>query len=383
MSFARIMALAGRIIRQVLRDRRTLALIFAVPLLVMTLLYLVLGNASSVPTLALVRPTGAGSDSVNTMLDKLLPNSDKLKIMDIQANQVTDTLNNGDADVALVFPADFAQEIANGQHPTVQIVLEGSNPTTASAMSDQIQGLTKQLNLLLVAAQSGQGPTQPTALNGPELFTTTVPQYLHGGPEYTFNDSLAPVFIGVFSFFFVFLLTSVAFLRERSQGTIERVMVSPLTRTELVMGYVCGFTLFALIQSLLILLFVVFALRVHYSGNLALVFLVSALLTIGSVNLGIFLSTFAQNEFQIIQFIPLDFGIQIFLSGIFWPLAQLPNILRPLSYILPLTYANEALRDVMLKNASIGTIASDLAALLVFALVMIGLSSLTTRRRVA
>ena len=185
------------------------------------------------------------------------------------------------------------------------------------------------------------------------------------------------------SFFFVFLLTSVAFLRERSQGTIERVMVSPLTRAELVMGYICGFTLFALVQSLVILLFVVFALRVHYSGNLALVFLVSALLTVGSVNLGIFLSTFAQNEFQVVQFIPLVLGIQVFLSGIFWPVNQLPRLLQPISYILPLTYANDALRGVMLKNNSLQDIAGQLSALLVFALLMVLLSSLTVRRQIA
>ena len=160
-------------------------------------------------------------------------------------------------------------------------------------------------------------------------------------------------------------------------------MVSPLKRTELVMGYVCGFTLFALVQSSIILLFVIFVLRIHYSGNLTLVFLVSVLLTLGSVNLGIFLSTFAQNEFQIIQFIPLVFGLQILLSGIFWPIAQLPDALRPVSYALPLAYANEALRDVMLKNANVGAIATDLTALLIFALVMIGLSSLTTRRQLA
>lgn len=133
----------------------------------------------------------------------------------------------------------------------------------------------------------------------------------------------------------------------------------------------------------MILLFVVFVLHIHYSGNLALIFLVSALLTLGSVNLGIFLSTFAQNEFQIIQFIPLVFGIQIFLSGIFWPIAQLPGVLHPFAYILPLTYANDALRAVMLKNADIGAIAPDLTALLLFALLMIGLSSLTTRRHLA
>jgi ABC-2 type transport system permease protein len=160
-------------------------------------------------------------------------------------------------------------------------------------------------------------------------------------------------------------------------------MVSPMTRPELVIGYICGFTLFALVQSLIILLFVVFVLQVHYSGNLALVFLVTALLTIGSVNLGIFLSTFAQNEFQIVQFIPLVLGIQVFLSGIFWPIAQLPGALRPISYILPLTYANDALRSVMLKSAGIAQISGQLTALLIFALAMIMLSSLTTRRQIA
>ncbi len=161
------------------------------------------------------------------------------------------------------------------------------------------------------------------------------------------------------------------------------MLVSPLTRAELVLGYICGFTLFALVQSLMILLFVVFALRVHYSGNLALVFLVTALLTIGSVNLGIFLSTFAQNEFQIVQFIPLVFGVQVFLSGIFWPIAQLPAVLRPIAYILPLTYANDALRGVMLKGEDFVGIAGQLGALLLFALLMVLLSSFTTRRQIA
>ena len=386
MSFIRIMALASRIIQQVFRDRRTLALIFIVPLVVMSLLYLVLTNTSTVQTLAIVRPTGTNSDQVNTLLDKLLTGQDKLKTITITAGQVDTTLKNGDAAAVIIFPEDFAQQIFTGQNPTVQVKLEGSDPGVASAMSDVTSGLIHQLGVTMVAlktqlTQGGQPGQLPQTINSAIPFTVSNPEYLYGGPQYTFNDSLAPVFIGIFSFFFVFLLTSVAFLRERSQGTIERVMVSPLTRVELVMGYISGFTLFALIQSLLILLFVVFALRVHYSGNLALIFLVSVLLTVGSVNLGIFLSTFAQNEFQVIQFIPLVFGIQVFLSGIFWPVAQLPAALQPVSYLLPLTYANEALRNVMLKNYGIGDIAVQLVALLVFALAMVVLSSLTIRRQ--
>jgi len=386
MSFIRIMALASRIIQQVFRDRRTLALIFIVPLVVMSLLYLVLTNTSTVQTLAIVLPTGTNSDQVNTLLDKLLTGQDKLKTITITAGQVDTTLKNGDAAAVIIFPEDFAQQIFTGQNPTVQVKLEGSDPGVASAMSDVTSGLIHQLGVTMAAlktqlTQGGQPGQLPQTINSAIPFTVSNPEYLYGGPQYTFNDSLAPVFIGIFSFFFVFLLTSVAFLRERSQGTIERVMVSPLTRVELVMGYISGFTLFALIQSLLILLFVVFALRVHYSGNLALIFLVSVLLTVGSVNLGIFLSTFAQNEFQVIQFIPLVFGIQVFLSGIFWPVAQLPAALQPVSYLLPLTYANEALRNVMLKNYGIGDIAVQLVALLVFALAMVVLSSLTIRRQ--
>jgi ABC-2 type transport system permease protein len=388
MNFTRITALAGRIIRQVFRDRRTLVLIFIVPVVIMTLLYLVLTNTSSVHTLAIVAPTGTGSDRINTLITNLLPGKDKLNVTYINANQVNDTLKNGNADAAVIFPPDFAQQVFAGQNPSVQIVLEGSDPNVANAMHDLTESFTHQLGVALSAlkaqqAQTGQGQALPAILGGPLPFIVNDPQYLHGGPQYTFNDSIAPVFIAIFSFFFVFILTSIAFLRERSQGTIERVMASPMTRSELVIGYILGFLLFALVQSTMILLFVIYALRVHYSGNLSLIFLITALLTIGCINLGIFLSAFAQNEFQIVQFIPLVFGVQIFLSGVFWPIDQLPAILRPISYILPLTYANEALRAVMLKGADLADISRELIALLIFMVLMIMLSALTMRRQIA
>jgi len=388
MNFSRITALASRIIRQVFSDRRTLVLIFIVPLVIMTLLYFVLTNSNSVHTLAIVPPSSTGSDRINSLITNLLPGKDKLNVIYINADQVNDTLSRGNADAAIIFPQDFTQQVFSGQNPSVQIVLEGSDPNVAIVMRDQTEAFTHELGVALAAlktqqAQTGQGQAIPPVLGGPLPFTISNPQYLHGGPQYTFNDSIAPVFIGIFSFFFVFLLTSIAFLRERSQGTIERVMASPMTRAELVIGYILGFLLFALVQSLMILLFVIYALRVHYSGNLSLVFVITALLTIGSINLGIFLSAFAQNEFQIVQFIPLVFGVQIFLSGVFWPIDQLPVILRPISYVLPLTYANEALRAVMLKGADLRGIAWDLAALLIFMVLMIILSALTMRRQIA
>ncbi|MBV9256613.1 MAG: ABC transporter permease, partial [Ktedonobacteraceae bacterium] len=133
MSLRRIIALATRIIRQVLRDRRTLALIFVVPIVIMTLLYLVLSSNSSTRTLALVRPTGVASENANMLIDKLLPGGSQLKVISIHANQVNATLKNGDADAALIFPPDFVQQMLAGTHPLVQTVLEGSDPNVASA----------------------------------------------------------------------------------------------------------------------------------------------------------------------------------------------------------------------------------------------------------
>lgn len=375
-----IFIVVQRIMRQVLRDKRTLALVFIVPLVVMSLLDVVLTSSNSSYTLALVRPTGQENEALNNQLDTLLRKNDKLTIITVNTNDVDSLLKAGKADAALVFPTDVMQQIRQGKKPAVTVVLEGSDPNVASALKDVSNGIINQLGVSLVAQQATQ---QAANLQVALPLSILDPVYIYGGSQYGFNDSIAPIFIGVFSFFFIFLLTSVAFLRERSQGTIERIMISPLTKFELVAGYILGFLVFAMIQSLVVLLFVVFVLHIHYIGNLALVFLVSFLLTIGSVNLGIFLSTFARNEFQIIQMIPLVLGIQILLTGAFWPIKQLPAILQPISYILPLTYANDALRDVMLKGYGIGDIRNQLLALFIFALAMIVLSSLTIRRQIA
>jgi ABC-2 type transport system permease protein len=226
-----------------------------------------------------------------------------------------------------------------------------------------------------LAAQSSAANPAPATVLAPVLTVT----YLYGGPQYTETDALAPLFIGLFAFFFVFLLTSVSFLRERSQGTIERLMVSPLSRSELVLGYVLGFTLFALMQSLIILLFVVYVLRVHYAGNLELLFLVTLVLTLGAVNMGIFASAFARNELQVIQFIPLFLVPQVLLGGLFFPVQTLPVVLKQLAYVMPLTYANIALKDIMLKGFGFNQVWPELLFLVGFAALMVLAAALSLR----
>ena len=376
-SIRRTLALALRIVRQFVRDRRTLALLFVAPLLVMTLLNFVLNSSSGGATLGVVAPDGPAGATVMSQITSQLSGQNGLSVITVARDQVDATLKAGDADGVLIFPASLT-ELGAGQ--PVQLRLDGSNPTAAQ----QVRALVAQLVARLGAATVPSGanpsaPSQPAA--GPVVSVPPLAlSYLYGGPEYTQTDALAPLFVGLFAFFFVFLLTSVSFLRERAQGTIERLMVSPLSRAELVMGYVLGFTLFALLQSLIILLFVVYVLRVHYAGNLGLLFLVTLALTTGAVNMGIFASAYARNELQVIQFIPLLIVPQILLGGLFFPVKTLPIILKQLAYVFPLTYANFALKDVMLKGFGFGDVWPDLVFLAGFALAMVLLAAFTLRQ---
>ena len=181
--------------------------------------------------------------------------------------------------------------------------------------------------------------------------------------------------VGMFPLIIMFLITSITMLRERTSGTLERLLATPLTRAELVLGYLGGFALFALLQALVILAFTVFVLKVQYRGNLATIFLVEAVLVVGAVSLGLAISAFARNELQAVQFVPLVLVPQIFLSGLLVPVDQLNDVLRAISVIFPLTYANEALRSVMVKGYALTDplILRDIGVLALFAAAMLGL----------
>jgi ABC-2 type transport system permease protein len=381
MSFLRIGALALRIVRQFLRDPRTLALVFLAPILVMTLLNLVLNNQSSAVTLAVVLPTASGP--VTAQFDQAIMQAfdqqkENLTVVYMNASNAESKLNSGDVNGVLIFPTDFANRLLQGSSASeqVQLKLDGSNPGAAKALQNMVSALLQ--NLAQHAAAGGQSSTSATA--GPNLDTEYLPA---SSKDYTQTDALAPLFVGLFAFFFIFLLTSVSFLRERSRGTIERLLISPLSRAELVLGYVIGFSIFAVVQSLVILLFVIYVLQVHYAGNLGLIFLITLCLTIGSVNLGIFLSTYARNELQVVQFIPLVLVPQALLGGIFWSVSSLPVVLKQIAYVLPLTWANFGLKDVMLKGDGLETIWPDLLALVGFAMLMVVLAAFTIRRESA
>ena len=202
-------------------------------------------------------------------------------------------------------------------------------------------------------------------------------------PKSNVLDYIAPALLATLALFFSFLLTGISFLRERSQGTMERLMASPVSRLDIVVGYLFGFFVFALTQTIIILLFTIYVLDVHYYGDLWQIFVFQVVIIAGAVNLGIFISTFARNEFQMVQFIPLIIIPQIFLCGVIWPVEQMPDYLQWLSVILPLTYGVDGLRDIMLAGKSLLDVGFELAVLAGFAIIISIVAAITLRRGAA
>ena len=193
-------------------------------------------------------------------------------------------------------------------------------------------------------------------------------------------NRVAPALMAVFALFFTFMLTGVSFLRERAQGTLERLLTTPVGRADILVGYLLGFLLFAALQSLAILLFTILALQIDYQGALWQIFVLLMVLTIVAVNLGIFISTFARNEFQVVQFIPLVLAPQIFLSGVILEVEELPGYFQAIARVLPLRYAVDGLQGIMLKGETLGDVVLELGVLAGFAVALMALAAATVRR---
>ncbi len=199
-------------------------------------------------------------------------------------------------------------------------------------------------------------------------------------PEKQMLDSTLPAILATLILFFGFLLSGIAFLRERSQGTRERLLASPVSRLDILVGYLLGFLLFAMIQTLVLFFYAVYVLKVNSSGDLWQIIIFQILIGILAVCLGIFISAFARNEFQMVQFIPLIIVPQVFVCGLLFPIDSMPNYLQWLANVLPLTYAVDGIRAMMLQGKGLVNIGEDIGVLAAYAVVLMILAGISLRR---
>jgi ABC-2 type transport system permease protein len=399
MSPRRLLAISRRIADGFRRDRPTLGLLFVVPIVITALLGWVLQEQKTSDTRAVVvnldgGAAGAGFASAIAVGANGVGQAGRITVTPSPSeDSARAALRDDAADVAIVIPAGFTDDLLGGTAPSLKVITKGTNPAEDAGHIAALQAAISR------AASSLAPPGAAFVL--PTIARETV----YGSPDADQLDVFGPVLIGFFAYFLVYILTGISFLRERQGGTLERLLATPVTRAEIVLGYGLGFGFFATVQVAILTTWALMhvdlpavdlplighvsgislGLGIANAGNPLVAFLVAVVLALGAVNLGIFLSTFARTELQIVQFIPIVIVPQGLLSGIFWPVERLPDLLQPIARALPLTYAVEGLRGVMIKGLGMDspTIQLDLAVLLGIAAFFVLLAIGTIRREIA
>ena len=424
-----VLAIARRILVQFAHDKRTLALLFVAPIVVLWLLTVLLGQGEYEPRLAAV---DLPAEYEACLLEKdatvAIADMEEAERM-LRANEVDAVLyctgSDGDELVVWAEGSDSTKTSASLRVATEALAdlrADGADrmKVDVDAKRAELEGLKLQAEqkreevLDRVAEIRATFDDVPDVLKqqlgvdeddldiGAELDGIEYPDlddfgfelsdylpvsdvevsYLHGNDEWKMFDFYGPVFIGIFLFVFVFITSGMSLVNERSAGTMSRFLATPVKPAEVLGGYTLGFGALALVQSALIVAIALTLIGFPCEGSIALVVLTAVSLALVSVTLGLLVSGLASSAFQVIQLMLLFVVPQILLSGLF-DLSSAPGWLQAISACLPLTYGVDALRAIMLRGAALAEIGFDLAVVWGFVVAFFVLASIGFRKKKA
>ena len=338
-------SLAKRVIRQLAGDKRTIAMIVVAPMFIMTLVSLLLGNIDYKPTIAILE--GNLPSSLVSALEK--QDISLVYIADSQIDAELYLKNNKNVD------AVFART-GSGSGSGFEITMYEASNKSGAAMK-AIQNAVSSMNSLMQMRAN----------------------FVIGDPDESLFVSMGYVFFGIIAFFLIFIISGMALVRERSSGTLERMLMAPISRRSVIGGYTMGYGLFAVIQAIVLVIFNIYVLGLHSEGAVAWIILIMLLLAVAAVAFGELISIFANTEFQVVQLIPITIIPQIFFSGLI-PLETIPYHLGNLCYIMPIYYGCAAIKQVMMLGNGFSAIWPFILALLTFILVLSGLNIIALKK---
>ena len=355
----RTLAIAKKVMKELFRDKRTLAMMFVAPVFIMWLMNLMFSASTAVniklatqdlPTSLVTKMGDLDHVSVQTYNDL---DQAKKDLADEKVDAVA-SYKNGE------YQVDYANTDASKTSMTRQVL----RTSIASEGSNQLMARVKQAL-----------PQLKLEAKAPEIKES----YQYGDKNTSFFTSMIPVLIGFVVFFFVFLISGMALLKERTSGTLERLLATPVKRSEIVYGYMLSYGLIAILQTAVVVLAAIWLLNVEVVGNLFNVIIVNVVLALVALAFGILLSTLAKSEFQMMQFIPLVIMPQLFFSGII-PLSSMGDWAQTVGKFLPLTYSGDAMSQIILYGRSIGDVLPNIGVLLIFLVILTILNIVGLRR---
>ncbi|WP_243042348.1 ABC transporter permease [Dyella sedimenti] len=350
----RLWAIMVKELRQLRRDRVTLTMILAMPIMQLVLFgYAINLNLRHLPAAVADQAQTAGSRAA--IQDMLASGVIELRATVQSPQQLTDLLRQGRISVGIAVPTDFERRKLDGRE-AIQVMVDGSDNVVQAA-----------------AAQLAQYPLDP-----PDDFHARAEQPVSVvgfyNPQRRSPVNIVPGLVGVILTMTMVLFTAVAIVRETERGNMELLITTPVSRTELMLGKVLPYAAIGLLQTSLVLLLGVWLFQVPIRGHLGDVYIAASLLILANLSLGLLISTRAKSQFQAMQMTFFVFLPSILLSGFMFPYDGMPRPAQWLSELLPLTHFMRLVRGIMLRGATLGDLWPDGMALLAFIAVMLTLA---------
>ena len=368
MNWHRLWAIVLKEMRQLRRDRITLAMIVGIPVMQLVLFgYAINLNLRGLDAAIADQAGTAGS---RALVMDMLATGVVAPVRDARTPQeLMSLLERGEISVGIVIPPDFERRRIDGRE-VAQVLVDGSDTVVQSA-----------------AIQLAQVPLQATPIDndrsrqgvGPKGGPISVVSFYN--PQRRSAVNIVPGLIGIILTMTMVMFTSVAIVRERERGNMELLIATPLSRSELMIGKVLPYAAIGLVQTTLVLLLGIWLFQVPVNGSVLDVYLASILLIVANLTLGLLISTKAQSQFQSMQMTMFVFLPSILLSGFMFPFAGMPKLVQWLAELLPLTHFLRLIRGIMLRGAGLFELWPEVLALLAFTAVMMTLAILRFRKR--
>jgi ABC-2 type transport system permease protein len=376
----KLRAVAVKELRQILRDPLTLLMLLGLPAF-MLVLY---GYAISfdVEHVALAVQDRAG-DAGSRALVAALAESRQFEVTATQApgDEPARLLARRKARAVLVIPADFARERAAGRTSVVQVILDGSDANTASALVTGIDAQVRAFGARAQAAALGRTPADGTS--GAALGIDFAPRVWYN-PELRSSHFLVPGLIGFIMMLTAVLSTALSVVREKERGTLEQLRVAPLRSGQLIVGKTLPYLAISLLAATIILLAARVLFGVAVRGSYLELLLATLVFLFGALGWGLLVSTLADTQALAFQIgIITSMLPAVFLSGFVFPIRNMPPALELLTHLVPARYFLVILRGIILKGAGLHDYWQQLAGLAVYTAAVTALASLRLARREA
>ena len=347
---------------QMRRDRLTLGIMVGIPVIQLLLFgFAIQTDVRHIPTVVLDEsrtPTSREAIAAfeNTGNFRIVAHVDGREAMN-------EWIARGDAQAGIAIPHDFPRDLARGTTATIQVVVDASDPLSSQAAIAAAAGIAQVRNLtvLSAAAQRAQLP----------LEARVRPRY---NPGLRSANYIVPGLVGVILTITMVLVTAMAIVRERERGTLEQLIVTPITKTELMLGKIAPYVGVGLVQMSLVLLLGRFVFNVPLTGNVLLLYGIALVFIVASLALGLFVSTLVRTQQQAMQASFFFVLPNILLSGFMFPRQAMPAVFQWLGALLPLTHFLKVLRGILLKGVGVPELWQEMLILLAFATILIALS---------